>query len=77
MTEAGLGDMATENHQEKNLRGRMVGGIILTGLGLLFLLNNLDVIDFQDSWPLVLIIVGLSLLVGAFAQKKTKAPDGF
>jgi hypothetical protein len=78
MTEVGLNEMADKNEfEEKDLRGRMIGGIILTGIGLLFLLHNLNVIDFGDSWPFILIIVGLSLLVGAFAERKTKAPKGF
>lgn len=56
-------------------RSRMVGGIIVLGLGILFLLSNLEILDFGDSWPLILIIVGLSLLVGAFANKKKADSD--
>lgn len=39
-------------------------GWILTGIGTLFLLDNLDLIyfDFSDLWPLILILIGVSML---------------
>lgn len=51
-------------------RGGLVGPILLIGLGVLFLLDNLGVqtIDFWNLifrlWPLLLIAVGIDLLVG-------------
>lgn len=39
-------------------------GWILTGIGVLFLLDNLDIIyfNFSDLWPLILILIGVNML---------------
>ncbi len=43
-----------------------LGGVVLIGLGLLFLLNNLDVLSFHefvsDYWPLFLIFIGIYII---------------
>jgi len=50
-------------------------GTLIIVLGLLILLNNLDLIDypakylFRDIWPVILIIVGLALI---FRQSRSK-----
>lgn len=45
-------------------RHSLTGGIIVLGIGLLFLLVNLDVIPpMRKSWPIFLIIVGIALVV--------------
>jgi hypothetical protein len=42
------------------------------GLGVVFLLANLEIIpDFGTMWPLILVVVGIALLIGA-AMKKDK-----
>jgi predicted membrane protein len=46
--------------------GRFVGGAILLGLGVLFLLDNLGVVDAGDVmrfWPLILLALGLTRLI--------------
>ena len=45
--------------------GRAYGGALLTAFGVLFLLNNLDVVRFSvwDLWPLFLILFGVHLLM--------------
>ena len=48
----------------------MVTGIILLGIGVLFLLNNFDILFIEESWPFILIVVGLALLVGAVFRKR-------
>ena len=40
----------------------LVGGSILIGLGVLFLLDRYFNIDFGDLWPFILIAVGLWLI---------------
>lgn len=40
------------------LRGMMAPAILIT-LGLLFLLDNLNVRNFHDTWPLILIVIGI------------------
>ncbi len=59
----------TKPRKSKDPRGKMVSGIILLGIGVLFMLNNLDIIFIDQSWPFILIIVGLALLVGAMFRK--------
>jgi hypothetical protein len=56
---------------ERRRRGSgIVGPLILIGLGLIFLLNNLGVVDWSiwqviwRLWPVLLIAAGLDLLIG-------------
>ena len=52
------------------MRGSIVGPILLIGAGLLFLLNNLGIVDWAvwgglwRLWPLALVAIGLDLLFG-------------
>jgi len=56
--------------------GRMNWGIIVLALGVLFLLHNLDVIDFghviRDFWPLILVAIGLRMIL--FPGKSVDEP---
>jgi Na+-transporting methylmalonyl-CoA/oxaloacetate decarboxylase gamma subunit len=55
--------------------GRVIGGLIVLGLGIVFLLAELDVIpDLGRMWPLILVVIGIALLVGA-AFKKEKGKE--
>ena len=51
-------------------RGGIVGPVVLIGAGVIFLLNNLGVVDWSiwqaiwRLWPVLLIAVGLDILVG-------------
>lgn len=44
------------------LRGMMAPAVLIT-LGVLFLLENLNVRDFSDTWPLILIVIGIVLVL--------------
>ncbi len=57
----------------KNERGGMlIGGIIVTGVGVLFLLDELDIIpSVGRMWPIFPIIVGVALIVGSFRKAGT------
>lgn len=58
-------DGRTRNGRE----GPIVAGLILLGMGFLFLLMELDVLPgFGELWPVVLIIVGLAIIVGHFRR---------
>ncbi len=51
-------------HDER--RGMLTGGLIVLGVGVLFLLVNLDVIpNIGKMWPVFPIIVGLALIISA------------
>ena len=63
------------NHQDEkdDRHGMVIGGLIVLGLGVVFLLCNLGVIpSFGEMWPLSLVVVGIALLVGAVMKKETK-----
>jgi hypothetical protein len=51
--------------------GHYIGGMILVGLGTLFLLINFNIIpSWGESWPAILIIIGLGLIIGGLTRKK-------
>lgn len=53
--------------------GRIFVGIIILGVGVIFLLSNWGIIpSLHSTWPLILIVVGLAFLLGV--GKKHKAP---
>ena len=45
-------------------------GVILIILGVLFLLNNLDVIYVHDWWPIFLLLVGAAFFFGWVADRR-------
>jgi hypothetical protein len=54
--------------------GSISWGLILIGLGLVFLLANFDVISwdsFLKFWPLALLLLGLKLIIDHFTAKKS------
>ena len=55
----------------------LTGGLIVLGLGCLFLLRNLHVIPgLEVYWPVILIIVGVAMIVGAlFRGQKPSEPQ--
>ncbi len=45
------------------LRGRIMGGVVLVTLGVLFLLRNIyPWFRFEDYWPVILIAIGFVLI---------------
>lgn len=47
--------------------GRMTWGLIIVSFGVLFLLDNLHVLDFGDVisnyWPLILVLIGIRMII--------------
>jgi hypothetical protein len=59
--------------ESKSLSSQVFVGAVVVGLGLLFLLDNLNIIDFHRAarfWPVVLILFGISRFID------TRAPNG-
>lgn len=55
-----------ENEKDAARHGMLTGGLIVFGVGVLFLLDELDIIpDIGKMWPIFPIIVGLALIIGA------------
>jgi hypothetical protein len=59
-----------DERQEPRRRVSLVGPVILIGLGIVFLLNNLGILDWDvwdvvfRLWPVLLIAAGLEVLIG-------------
>lgn len=62
---------AVQLAQPKGTPGKLMGGILLT-VGGLMLLDRFDLIDFSiwDLWPIIIIILGISLLRGARGRSR-------
>lgn len=57
-------------------RDRITAGSMLVLVGLVFLLNQLDILSMREVfkyWPVLLIIIGLMVLFGAFSPSEKKA----
>jgi hypothetical protein len=62
--------------EKEDRHGMVIGGIIVLGIGMLFLLSNLDIIpDIGKMWPLILVVVGIALLIGAVIKREPKKKD--
>ncbi len=49
---------------KKSSHYNLTGGLIVLGIGLFFLLVNVDILPpVSKSWPLILIVVGVVLIV--------------
>jgi len=61
--------MTDKNSNNDEKRGLLIGGVITLGVGTLFLLSNLDIIpSLSKMWPLIPIVVGIALIIGAFKK---------
>ena len=59
--------------KKEDRHGMVIGGLIVLGLGVVFLLANLEIIpDFGTMWPLILVVIGIALLIGAVVKKEKK-----
>ena len=59
--------------KKEDRHGMVIGGLIVLGLGIVFLLANLEIIpDFGTMWPLILVVIGVALLIGAVFKKDKK-----
>ncbi len=53
-------------YEYRRRHGSLVGGTVLIVLGALFLANNyLPHFDFSDTWPLILVAIGASLILNS------------
>jgi hypothetical protein len=62
-----------EKSHRKEKRRPLISGFILLGLGLLLLLGMYDIIPVENSWPLLIILAGFALIVGAVTRRSPKA----
>ena len=52
-----------EKRELKEKHDRRMGGGVLILIGSLFLLNSTGLLDFSQSWPFIIIGIGLMLLI--------------
>jgi membrane protein DedA with SNARE-associated domain len=63
----------TQKCEKESCYGTMIWGIIVMGIGVVLLLSNLRIIpDFEDTWPLILVIIGIALIIGAVFKRNKK-----
>lgn len=54
----------------KTNRSNIVGGLVLITFGALFLAEELfPAFDFENYWPIILIVIGVGLIVSSFKRK--------
>ncbi len=67
----------SQHKSSEDRSGTIIGGVILIGLGTLFFLINTGVLpNWGRSWPGILIIVGVALLIGSLFRKQKRTNDG-
>lgn len=60
-----------EDKNNISRRRPVISGFILLGLGIYLQLWSMDLIpDFDKTWPLFIIIIGLALIFGTFTRKR-------
>jgi predicted membrane protein len=55
-----------ERHRTFQITGQLITGVVLAGLGVLFTLDNLDVLEARTIlryWPVVLLVIGVSQIL--------------
>ncbi len=61
---------------KKDPRGVLFPGLILLGIGLLFLLANLNLVPhIRVLWPVILIILGLAFIITGRRKPEEKPPS--
>lgn len=60
-----------QDKMTEDRRGMLIGGTIVLGVGVVFLLESFDVIpSIGEMWPLLPIVVGIALIIGSFVKGK-------
>jgi phage shock protein C len=58
-------------YQPRRMQGTLIAGLILIGLGLVFLADRfIPRINFGDFWPVVIVIAGIALIASSISYKK-------
>ncbi len=58
-----------ERPRHEGRTGALVGGIILIGIGAIFLIDEfVPGFEIGRLWPLILVAIGIALLIGAFRR---------
>lgn len=61
-----------QRRDRKTQHGNLTGGLILITLGILFLIDRfVPQVNFGDLWPVILIVIGITLLVRTLPKKSS------
>lgn len=59
-----------QKKQRRNYHSNLTGGLILITLGVLFLIDKfVPQVNFGDLWPVILIVIGITILMRNFPKK--------
>jgi hypothetical protein len=77
MTTSGQeGDMSKATTTKKHKRRPIISGFFWLLLGLFLLGQSYDLIpSLEDSWPILIIILGLAILLGTVVRGKKRGPE--
>lgn len=67
----GIQQEELEGSPQESVRGAQVAGTILVGLGLFFLLSNLNLFwwfRWGNLWPIILIAIGVAIFLGRWRK---------
>jgi hypothetical protein len=64
------------NEQSQRLMRAITGPVIMITVGLLFLAEKFAGIRFSQSWPVLLIVIGLLRLLGGGRRRSWRYNDG-
>lgn len=68
--------MGQQNRGTETRSGSIVGGAIMIVIGAFFLLINMGWLPFlRESWPVLLIIVGVILLIGGLRKSQRRREE--
>lgn len=61
-----------QRRDKRNHHSNLTGGLILITLGILFLIDRfVPQVNFGDLWPVILIVIGITLLIRNFPKKNS------
>ncbi len=60
-----------QKKERRKFHGNLTGGLILITLGILFLIDRfVPCVNFGDLWPVILIVIGITMLIRNIGKKK-------
>lgn len=61
---------------ERCARGKILGGVVLLTLGGLFLLSEFTRVEFHQTWPVLLIVIGMAMVWRHAGSMEGHVPRG-
>jgi hypothetical protein len=71
-----LGESEAGRFDPRHRSRRLIGPAIITTIGILFLLSELDVANFNRTWPIILLVIGAAKLLQSSVGPGPSVPPG-